>query len=147
MSCLRIWEADCGLLDAVLALSFDAGELSNCCRSAGLDVPRCGVHDRAALVGTIHRACHAETPLALLIEHRLNLIHSQAIAMLERDGLADLRHTLLHSDLRRVDQLAGVLWALTTCADPEADELRTAARALITMTGLQLLAARRTEVA
>ena len=35
---LRIWEVDCTLLDAVLALSFDTEELLNCCFSAGVPI-------------------------------------------------------------------------------------------------------------
>ena len=139
---IRIWEVECPLLDAVLALSFDAGELANCCRSAGVELERhaCVSPEHLAVLSA-HRACHGPTPLAHLLERRLDFVHGAALDLFEAEGLAAVANALVGVPLREVDDLPGRLWVLATLAGEEYQALRTHLRGLLAMGGL--LAVRR----
>ena len=137
----RIWEADCGLFDAVLSFSFETEELLNCCRSAGVEVRACRCHDLgAAVLGTVHRICHDDTPLARLMERRLNVVHGRALEQVAAEGFEALGAALTRGPLFEVDDLAGKLWALAVSAHPDAEGLRTNVRGRLALTGLQLIA-------
>lgn len=143
---LRIWEVECTLLDAVLLLSFDAQELENLSRSAGIQLPSCRCPDERALVATVHRACHAATPLALQLERLLDLVHAKAHDALDTYGLETFGQDLIGHDLWNVPHLAGRLWAVLTCPAPAAVSLRTYLRSALAFDGVRSLA-RRTQPA
>ncbi|MGE0707498.1 MAG: hypothetical protein AB7N76_10865 [Planctomycetota bacterium] len=141
---LRIWEADCSLLEAVLALSFETEELLNCCQSARLEASPCGC--ARSVVRGVHRECHDDSPFSRLIERRLDLVHRRAIESLAAEGLEPLGDELLGRDLLELEDVAGKLWALTTCADSRAALLRAHVRAELTLAGVRSIARARAEV-
>lgn len=141
MEGLRIWEADCALFDAVLSLSFEVEELLNCCQSAGEELASCPCHGRdEAVFGLVHRTCHEDTPLARLVERRLNVVHRRALARVESHGFDLLAQALGQGELYAVDDLAGKLWALTVSDHPQAHGLRQNVRGRLALTGLRLIA-------
>lgn len=137
---LRIWEVECPLLDAVLALSFDAGELVNCCQSAGVEVPEhaCLAPEHLAVLSA-HRACHEPSPLAHLLERRLDFVHAPALDLLEAEGIAALAEGFLGRRAAEVEDLPGRLWALGTLAGDEHRSLRAHLRGVLAMGGLLAL--------
>lgn len=139
---LRIWQVECTLLDAVLLLTFDARELANLARSAGIEVTTCRCPDERALLATVHRACHAETPLALQLERLLDLVHRGALDALRTYGLETFGRDLVGHDLWAVPHLAARLWAVLTCSDPAADGLRAYLRGALAFDGVRSLASR-----
>lgn len=139
---LRIWQVECTLLDAVLLLTFDARELSNLARSAGVEVSTCRCPDERALVATVHRACHAETPLALQLERLLDLLHRGALEAVRTYGLETFGRDLIGRDLWAVPHLAARLWAVLTSSDPAADGLRAYLRGALAFDGVRALAGR-----
>ena len=136
MTRIAISAADCTLLEVVLALSFDAGELINC----GVTPAGEGLH---AAVRAAHRACHDDARVATLLQRRLDLIHREELDALETRGLADYAQELLTPDLGDVACLAGKLWALTTCDDHHADCLRAHLRGRLVLAGAESLRNRR----
>lgn len=144
---IRIWDVDCALLDAILALSFDPQELLNSCQSAEAEVStcRCLTPDHRAVV-SVHRACHQPSRLAELTERRLDVVHRQALDRLEL-GIESLARELLGADLTRVPHLAGKLWAVATSSEPRAEALRRHLGAALNMAGLRLLAGAREQTA
>lgn len=139
---LRIWEVECPLLDAVLLLTFDAQELENLSRSAGIELPSCRCPDERVLVATVHRACHAATPLALQLERLLDLVHAGAREALDTFGLDTFAQELIGRDLWAVPHLSGRLWAVLTCPDPAATSLRAYLRSALAFDGVRSLARR-----
>lgn len=139
---LRIWEVDCALLDAVLLMSFDARELANLARAAGVEVPACACPDARAVVRTVHRVCHGATPLALHLERLLDLVHGRAVDALRAYGLDAFAADLTGRDLWEVSHVSGRLWAVLTCADPAADRVRAYLRNAVAIDALRALAAR-----
>ena len=153
---LRIWEVDCTLLDAVLALSFDTEELLNCCFSAGVPIAACPQLRRGHRVRVaVHRACHGDNALARLIERRLDYVHG----LVGRDGPASgaparapgeapaagparggAHAGLLGSDLTSMPELAARLWALARDGSAAASTLRAKVAASVVQTGHDLLA-------
>lgn len=142
---LRIWEVDCGLLDAVLLLSFDPRELANLARAAGVEVPACACPDARSVVRTVHRACHEATPVALQLERLLDLVHRRALDAVQAYGLDAFAAELTARDLWTVPHLASRLWAVLTCADPAADRVRAYLRGALAIDALRALAARASE--
>jgi hypothetical protein len=138
---LRIWQADCGLLDAVLLLTFDARELEDLARARGIEIT-CGCPDARGLVQVIHRACHAPTPLALQLERLLDVVHRGALEARDAFGIDAFGAELVGRDLWQVDHLPGRLWAVVTCDDPAAERLRTYLRHALALDGLRALATR-----
>lgn len=139
---LRIWQVECTLLDAVLLLTFDGRELSNLARAAGVELPACRCPDERALVAAVHRACHAETPLALQLERLLDLMHRGALDALQAYGLEAFGGDLVGRDLWAVPHLAARLWAVLTSPDPAADGLRAYLRGALAFDGVRSLAGR-----
>lgn len=138
---LRIWQADCALLDAVLLLSFDARELEDLARARGVEVA-CGCLDARAWVQAIHRACHAPTPLAHQLERLLDGVHRRALEARDAFGIDAFGVDLVGRDLWQVDHLPGRLWAVATCDDPAAERLRSYLRHALAVDGLRALATR-----
>lgn len=133
---LRIWEVDCTLLDAVLALSFDTEELLNCCFSAGVPIAACPQLRRAHRVRVaVHRACHENNALSRLIERQLDYMHG----LERRDGVEGAR-TLPGRELAAEPDLAARLWALARDASSAASTLRARVGASLVQTGYELLA-------
>ena len=133
---LRIWEVDCTLLDAVLALSFDTEELLNCCFGAGVPIAACPSLARSHRVRVaVHRACHENNALSRLIERRLDYVHRRAAWADTHDGAA-----LQGADLTATPDLGARLWALACDPSAEASTVRARVAAALTQTGYELLA-------
>ena len=133
---LRIWEVDCTLLDAVLALSFDTEELLNCCFSAGVPIAACPQLRRAHRVRVaVHRACHENNALSRLIERQLDYMHG----LEGRDGAAEAAG-LQGAALADEPELAARLWALARDGSAAASTLRARVAASVVQTGYELLA-------
>lgn len=130
----RIWEVDCGLMDPILTLTFEARELQNLFSSAGQPLPRCACAPVAqSMVLATHAACHERHGLlANLVESQLDVVHSAAIEQLEQDGPGALLHPLWEG-AGVVRDLPGRLWALATWGDPLASELIPQVRATISL--------------
>ncbi len=152
---LRIWEVDCTLLDAVLALSFDTEELLNCCFSAGVPIAACPQLRRTHRVRVaVHRACHEDNALARLIERRLDYVHGlvgRPPGARGEDGVAALLGadpereegggaSLLGADLTATPDLAARLWALARDGSSAASRVRARVAASVVQTGYELLA-------
>lgn len=138
---LPLWEVDCALLDAVLYLSFDHRELSDCCTSAEVEIPRCPcVTPSHAVVAAAHRACHQPGPLPELIARRLDYVHRDALEELEQEGVEGLAGKMLGQPLGQVPRLAGRLWAVATCGAADARTLQVLLRGALSASGLELLA-------
>jgi hypothetical protein len=137
MDRLPITDLDCVLLDAVLLLSFDAGELANLSQpEGGEDACTCG---RRAL-DAVHRACHAGGPLARRIERSLDLVHRRSLERLGTEGLRAFGGELLGPQLSTVADLGGALWAVLGAPAPEAHALRAHLRRALVIDGLHRIA-------
>lgn len=124
---MRIWEVDCGLMDWILALSFDSGELANCFQSAGLDSTRCAcLPDSTSAILLAHAASHQQSPLAELLERRLDCVHGAGMRGLPADPALVAEPIVLGADLPR--DLGTRLWALGTsrAAQPVVARLKAA---------------------
>ena len=139
---LRIWEVDCLLLDSILALSFEPEELLTRCQSAGVPLRLCDCASARQVLHAVHEASHADTPLARLVEHNLDVLHRASLERLEGGLLEELHDELRGADLWSVADLAGKLWALATSSGEGLDPLRHHVRGAIVVDGLRLLAER-----
>ncbi len=135
----RIWEMECGLLDAVLALSFEPAELANLCQGEPSS-PGCTCAARA-VIRFAHARCHEPTPLARLLERNLDVLHRRELERLAAAGLEEYGEALVTADLWAVPELAGRLWAVLRCEHPLGDELRRYLVGALSLDGLRLFAA------
>ncbi len=114
---------ECPLLDAVLAMSFDAGELDNLLgdeRAGG-----CACPGPRAAIDAAHRAAHVpDGAAARRLERVLDTLHARELEALDALGLDTATEVLVGRDLARVPRLAGWVWAVARRADPDADGLR-----------------------
>lgn len=139
----RIFHASCPLLDAVLALAFDARELENLCTGAGVDLPHHPRLRTLRVAETIHLACHRDTPLARRIERILELRFAEDVAACERLGAREYGQMWFFDEPLAPLGRAGALWALATTGDPE---LRDSEARLARLVQLEAMAALRRDV-
>lgn len=121
---LGIADVDCGLLDAVLALSFEPRELENLATRAGLETGACLCSRSRELTSTIHRACHQGGAFPRHLQRLLDVLHGRELTRLEEAGFDACAGALVRGDLWEVPDLAGRLWAVATSGDPQAPLLR-----------------------
>lgn len=133
----------CNLVDAVLLLSFDRGELLNLCSRHGVRLvgDEACPEDAAQAARCLHRAAHERPEVARSLERTLDFLHGETFAALEGfapDALVRGLCELLESGR----SLAGTLWALTTLDGPGFSCLRTLALGRLAAFGAEALAAR-----
>lgn len=116
----RIWDVPCALLDAVLVLAFDEGELENLVTSAGVRVDACLGARSAAVVGVVHRASHRDGPLARRVEKTLDYRFAGLKRECERIGVEAFAAGRLVDAGCSPEEFAGSLWAVATSAEPRA---------------------------
>lgn len=114
----RIWNLPSPLIDAVLAFSFDDGEIENLCSGAGIELHCAASHRPLALHDLLHQACRADNPLARRVERTLNLVHAEALR--ERDALGASMYAKQWLARRSPpsDTWAAALWAIGTSTQP-----------------------------
>jgi len=138
-----IWEVDCGLMDAILALSFERRELENVFAAAEVSLPepcRCMPASQAVILGA-HALCHEDNAVSRVLGRQLDLIHARSVARLEALGLAGfVRPVLLQPE--DLSDLGGRLWAIATSLDEGAQLAIAQVRASLAMGGIRLLAER-----
>lgn len=138
-----IWEVDCSLMDAILALSFERRELENVFAAAGVGLPepcRCMPASQAVILGA-HALCHEDNHVSRVLCRQLDLMHARSIAALEARGLEDfLRPILLQPE--DLPDLGGRLWAIATCREEQAPLAIAQVRSSLAMGGIRLMAER-----
>lgn len=138
-----IERVECGLLDAVLALSFEPRELENLLSGAGEPAPDCGCPGARGVISLAHRATHQGGALARRLEGLLDLLHARSLARLEELGPTHFAAETVARDLWAHPDLAGRVWALARCADPAAADLVRYLGRAVGLDALRALAARR----
>lgn len=126
---LEIARVDCALLDAVLTFTFDPRELANLVGSEACACPR-------GVVSLAHRACHEDEVAARRLERVLDRLHAREVRRLAELGLDAWAG---EPEGRTPEQLGGRLWALATCDEPGAAELRRSAGRALFLDGLLAL--------
>ncbi len=117
----RIVDIPCNLLDAVLCLSFDHGELENVCASTGTDLP-CRSEIRPILLRSkVHAACHADTALSRRITRILDFRFASELEDCRATGVAEYARAWFFDAVLPSRGFAGALWAIGRVVDSGAE--------------------------
>lgn len=136
-----IEDVDCGLLDLVLAVTFDRGELENLLSGAGLEHQGCRCHPGRSPIAHTHHAAHAGGPFARRLEGLLDVVQGSALARLERgDDLDEVLGDL--SDLGGRADLAALAWAVCRSTRDDVEVLRPRFARALAIDAARALAAR-----
>ena len=117
----RIWILPESLVDAVLAFSFDDGEIENLCSGAGIELHCAASHRPLAMHELLYRACREDTPLARRVERTLNLMHAEALEDRDAQGASAYAKHWLARRSPPSASWAAALWAIGTSAQPGMD--------------------------
>lgn len=126
---LQIARVDCALLDAVLTFTFDPRELANLVGDEACACPR-------GVVSQAHRACHEDEVAARRLERVLDRLHGREVKRLAELGLEAWADEALDDADRTPELLGGRIWALATCDEPGAAELRRSVGRALFLDGL-----------
>ncbi len=139
----RIWNVPCGLMDAVLALAFDTGELENLCASTRTPLPCTSSARHAMLRDVVHQACHRPGGgLARRIERTLDLRFAEQKEECRTLGLVEYARQWFFDEPPPTRGFAGALWAIASSSDPDAPSIAARVARYVTFEALDGLRVR-----